>query len=370
MICLADKVYLTYAESSIGPDNAENVADQYVQIIDRGLVDIQNHFFQKNRIHYSKNITQLLSEQSFSEFFDSLISKNEKVYIYADEKSFCEFFIKWFKGIFPKANCETLYHIFQSYSDYQRLLPNRRKVYLDIDNDSRHIPVQEILPLYWKKSLEEFRGLFELYSSFEIPMPIKLRVSNEVQLIQYILNKESYLTSNMALAFARLYKIAFMKEFLGLKRTCIRKLYTLAKTDHSLSFKFTSSSSIYEQLSQNKKLNFLLDNSFDQEDEKSFDSFMKLEQHINQLNTLIEIDMLISDKTDNPCISGYLENGKHPKPLELIAVEIEQISPYEILKSSVQDNELNIFLVQSILSLKNAGNNDSLLNQLNMEFEI
>jgi hypothetical protein len=369
MICLFNKIFLTYAESSVDPINSHIIPSNYVQLIDRGLVDIQNQFFQKYRLHYAKNLRDLFNETSFDDFINSLQSAEGNVFIYADEESFIEFFIRWFKGIFQNISYQTLFLLYKNFGDYQQLLPNKKNVYLDINNDSSKIKIDSILPNYWNFSKEQFEGLFHLYEPFNISMDIKLKVSTEVQLLQHIVAENSMLTPIAIMNFSNLYKKRFMEEVTGLIRTCLRKIYLNKNNTLENTLFFENDTNIKMSLLSNPELSFLLDTNIN-ETVEGFTYFFGLANKEKHLEQLVKIDESLSLEADNPCINYYLEKKSHPLAIDLINLEIKQSGPFEILKHYVQNNELNIFLVQAISQLKQRNSAAIELRELEMEFGI
>ena len=162
MIHIFDKVYLTYAEMTVGPSAIERMAETYIQVIDKNLIHIDHHHYNKNRIAYTKSIQELLtqfeSDYSFFEYINNELtnSSTNKIIIYADEKSFNEFLIRWWRGIFPNLTIKSLYSLYSSYADSEILQISEFSNYINIAADSANIPFKYFSKIYWEKSIQDF----------------------------------------------------------------------------------------------------------------------------------------------------------------------------------------------------------------------
>lgn len=361
MICLFNNVYLTYAETSVGPENTEHLSSEYIQIIDKGLLNIDHIAYSKKRLYYQKNLEDLFGTISEDEIFLELVRKSDDVYIYADEKVFSEFFIRWFKGLCPNITCETLYKVWQNYRAYESMISNKRKKFIDIGVDSKEINYRDFAHLYWDKSYDQFLGLFELYRPFKIPLEVKMSCSFEIQLLQHLMGNGHLFAASIFTRAKGLYEKKFMTEFCGLIRTLSRNILTFTEQFESITphLSFTNQD-LTKVLSDDKELKFLCDLKITP-DLEGFD-YLKENYNVRELcSRLLDMDYELNKKfgltpdasrIDNPCLAFMTDNNKHPPVMDVLESELNGSSKYQIFKHLVQDNKFNIFLLHAFQNLK------------------
>jgi hypothetical protein len=93
---------------------------------------------------------------------------------------------------------------------------------------------------------------------------------------------------------------------------------------------------------------------------------------------LLEADVMINQShgltsqmsyIDNPCLSYFIKNNKHPNINELVELEISNSSPFQLLKKPTQDNKLNIFLVHTLKILSHSRSHNDLKDELTIQVE-
>lgn len=358
MISLTGNVFLSYSEASVGPENIENLPSKYIQIIDRGLINIDHVSFKKQRIYYAKNLTQLFQEVPEEDFFSYISSvTDEDLYIYADEVSFREIYIRWMKGLFPKITHNEIYFLLQAQDTYETLLPNNRKSFVAFDNGGHQLNFEDIYSLYWDNNLEQIEGLFELYPAFKLPEQLKLFPSIEISLIQYILDKSSPVIPALLIQVNDLFKLKFMNEFGGICRTIKRNIFsTKLGREISIDVGFR----LIKELEKTEEYKFLTDPKIT-EDLMGY-SYLRDEYNLSECCSLLLSlsEELLANQgldvsqsiLDNPCTNHFIKNSNPPIPSSYLDNEILRKSDYEVLKLKVQCGELNLYLVDLFLKVK------------------
>ena len=360
MICLLKNVYLTYAETSVGPENVENLPPEYIQIIDKGLEYIEHVAYNKIRLYYQRNLSSILDAVPEQEFILELARKESEVYIYADENAFAEFFIRWFKGLYPKASVDTIHKLWMNYRSYEWMITNKRKTYMDIGVDSKPIGFRDFASLYWDKSLEEFKGLYELYPAFKIPLEAKLSCAPEHQLLQHKIGNGQLFATGIFKLSKTLYEERFMSEFGGLMRMISRNILMFGEKFESLKpFISFRHENFIEILSQNKDLAFLSDLKITP-DIYGFE-YLKNNYNVKELaSKLLDMDYELNKsfgltaeavQLDNPVLSYFVKNNKHPPIMDVLEMELNNKSPFQLFKHLVQNNKFNIFILHAAHNL-------------------
>lgn len=366
MIHIFDKLYITYAETVVGADSHERIADDYIQLIDKGLGYIDNNMHRKRRFFYAKNLTEMINHfESEKDFFDKIqerldFSSTSKLIIYADEVSMIEFLIRWWKGIFPNLTIDGLSALYFNYADSEIIQLAKTRNYLNIAVDCAKVPYKNLSTSYWRKSKEELRGLFELYPAFAVPNFARFKCSIEFKFIDYHLNNNSEYLHFLIQKMSKIYKKAFVNEVCGIKRMVERNLYSIALLDKSFSDQILFGADTMEDFIKNHpKLNFLRDDNI----KEGKDTFDYLNENYNLLKLskiLIEYDLLLNKQfglgeslilLDNPYVGYFAKFGEHPKPLNLIKDELSHKSQNKIFKRMIEKNKYNPYLVPAFTSL-------------------
>jgi|GEM_PF-6537690 hypothetical protein len=377
MIGLLDNLTLTYAESSIGPENTENLASEYIQIVDKGLSYIEHIAYSKKRLYYTKNITDLLDAVDAEELFNELKRSDETVYIYADNDSFVEFFIRWFKGLFPKIKPKTLYELFKNYAVSEKMITNKRRKFFDLEEDGRELDFEEVYPQYWERTEDHILGLFELYPAFKLPFSVKLNCNLDILLTQYVLDKNTMMLGNILMHLDLFYKNRFINEFCGLVRMINRNIVYFTNSQAVEGFNEVESLNISNITGHENDWSFLFDEKI-RPTVSGYKHLFEMYDVERVSSLLLEADVMINQShgltsqmsyIDNPCLSYFIKNNKHPNINELVELEISNSSPFQLLKKPTQDNKLNIFLVHTLKILSHSRSHNDLKDELTIQVE-
>ena len=366
MIHIFDKVYLTYAEMTVGPSAIERMAETYIQVIDKNLIHIDHHHYNKNRIAYTKSIQELLtqfeSDYSFFEYINNELtnSSTNKIIIYADEKSFNEFLIRWWRGIFPNLTIKSLYSLYSSYADSEILQISEFSNYINIAADSANIPFKYFSKIYWEKSIQEIEGLYNLYPPFEVPDSVLIKSSLEFQIFNFKMFP-SHDHSRLLLLIDTLYKKTFMAEICGAKRMIERCLpFLISEIEEHKKIYTLAPKRMVEIIETSSSLKFILDDKI-KESKDSFDYLTSNYNLIEFSNNIIELDIILNKKLnisreslfqDNPCLAYFITNSRHPELELLINSEYNGTSVHNILKKMIQTNKVNPYLLPGFYNLK------------------
>lgn len=379
MIHLFDRLYITYAECAVGPESLSKITHNFFQIIDKGLIAIDHKYFSQFRYFYAKDINTVLNQYGNSKtlftFIENEFKKGDtdKIIIYADEKSLTEFLIRWWKGIFPNIQLEGIISLFNLFADSETLQGNNPYSFINLAVDSTNIPFQYFSKIYWDKSSEQIRGLDSLYDAFEIPQSIVNGLSIEFQIFSHKMDNTSINFELLDKKLLSIYKKRFMREVYGIRRMGLRSLprliefnYPDLQTDKHIE-RISGLDKIDGKLNFSQK--FFLDHDLD-ESEASFDYFFQEYEFTKILTDLIEVEKILiyngpfSDdltKADNPFISFFLENNRHPTTLELLDDLISNKNRFRVLKNLEQENKVNPYYIPSLIKLFNQSH--ELVNQ-------
>lgn len=367
MIHLFDSLYITYAECAVGPESLSKTTYNFFQIIDKGLINIDHKYFKEFRYFYAKDIKTVIenygSSIEFFTFIENELKKDhvDKIVIYADEKSMSEFLIRWWKGIFPNIKLDGIISLFNLFADSETLQGNNPYSFINLAVDSTNIPFQYFSKIYWDKSSEQIRGLDSLYNAFEVPEAVLDELSIEYKILSYIIDKRSINIDLLEEKLLSIYKKRFMREVYGIRRMGLRSLPRLI----AYNFPEVPVSTYIKRMSNLEKLKgpldfsqeFFLDHELD-ESEKSFDYFFKEYDYIKILNDLLKVEKILiyngpfSDeltKADNPYITFFLENNRHPSVDELIEDLASGTNRFQVLKNLEQENKANPYYLSCLI---------------------
>lgn len=383
MIHLFNKLYITYAETVVGPDAHERMCDDYIHIVDKGLDFIKNENYAHKRFAYTKSVNELIENYSdeydmFQKIFERLDSPGtNKLVIYADDKAMTEFLIRWWKGLFPKITVDGLAALYHCYADSEIIQLAKTRNYLNIASDCSKMSYKKLAKLYWRRSKEEIRGLFELYPAFDLPRFARESCSIEFQLIDYMLNSESTYLPLLMKKYGDFYKKAFVNEVCGIKRMIERNLYTLLSKDESFeNINLLGNDNIESLIDNHESFKFLRDERI----KESKHTFTYIEDRYDLpklCQDLLKYDALLNGHRsltmdqailDNPLIGHYVEHGTHPKLEEMLKDELSGENPRRIFKRMIEKNIYNPYLLKAVAQYreKNGHGEESLIAEYRM----
>ena len=375
MIHLFKNILLTYIETSVGPPVPKESSFYYIQVVDRGLTYVENNTYGEKRLFYAKNVTELFNEIEEKDFFLKIASLHSPLIIYADEVSFTEIFIRWVKGLFCNITYDGLFYLYHSYYSYHKLIPDQNTVFFNTLD--KCLSSSSFLSIYWGQTKENIRGLAELYVAFKIPFQLKLNISLEIQLVQYIVNNSSLYSSSLTINFINLYRKHFMKEVCGVVKDILRNIYYIKSLYDKESLFLQGEEDIVAWLEERSELSCLKDEEIKVTEEgyshffnaydanKCLTKLIELEKSICEHQGLRESNMVL----DNPCIDYYLKNNSSPSPLSLIQKEIRNDGPFQLLKTFSKNNKFNLFLVHDLWHTFQKSKGHKIINELTMSEE-
>jgi hypothetical protein len=383
MIHLFNKVYITYAESSVGPDAFDKISEHYIQIIDRGIEDIRNEYFDNKKIFYGKSLEEVFeffgSEKDFFEKVRKKLShlRIPKIIIYADEFAFNEILIRWWKGLFPHLSSDSAYALYLNFKESENIRQTQSENFLNISVDSRQIRFDQFADLYWGMNKDKFNYLYNSLEAFNIEENIREQCSLEFKVMNYLNNSEFKYRDNLVHQFSSLYKKRFVEEVDKIKRGMQEDLYYIIEEDQELAAGSSLNDiSLTKLISNNHKYSFLLDTKIN----KSKDCFTYLQENYDLweiVKTLLEADRKIlikfgldenNLKADNPCLSYFHQNKSHPDMLDILDEEVKGRSQFSFLRKFAQNRKINPYLIPAYKNLLSS--EDPKSKKLSQEFTL
>lgn len=365
MIHITDKLYITYAESSLSPSDENRVTEAFIQIIDKNLSVISFPAYDAKRLHHTKTIDELIHKYESDQLFfegckDIVISgRTPKVVIYADENSFTEFLVRWWKGLFPSITVNGAFALYRLFGDSESLRNKNRANFLSFTGVAQDGLFDNVMKLYWGKTKEEFSIVFNAASGFKVDASIKKSCSIEYHLMNYMLDSEYSEKSYLLEKVKSLFNKKLMKEIYYMKETIEEGLYALAATETLLADNaLFNENSIAVSVKKNAKLLFILDDNINESKagyehvEKNY-NLPKFAFNLLTLDNQINKHLLNSEKSveiDNPCLDYISKERRTPEATELLEMEVEGLgkSHFKLLDILIKKNRLNPYIIPAM----------------------
>lgn len=380
MIHIFDKVYITYAETYEGPSGQARLPESFVRVIDRGLSFIYNRDYEKNLVDQAKNLTDLFSKfQNEEDFFIKVqeeisSGKSPKVIIYADEFSMLQFLIKWWKAVFPNITSDGAYALYKCYGDSERLRTVKNNNFLDITIKNSKENFENFCNTYWNEEKNIFKEKFKEYASFNLSSKFLDKCSVEFLMLDFMVSGK--IRDSLTKKIEHLYNKKFIYELTDLIKYSQHNIYFMGFIDDVLKegcllddkslIPFLDSSSKYKVIHDYliqyniKSLDYISDNY---ELQKICKDLIDLDFETNKRFGLD----LNGSKLDNPCVSYYADNGKHVTPKEIIELEANLKSNYDLFSDLITKNRFNPYLIPAFKNLIDVkGLEDSFVNEFDM----
>lgn len=378
MIHLFDKLYVTYAEVTVGPGSHDRFPEKFVRIIDKGLSGMSHENYGDNEIAFGKNLHQVLSQfESDEDFFNKLLEGSEKrpkVIIYADEKAMLEFLIRYWKGIFPNLTAEGGYALYKIFADSETLRSAKSLTFLDITVKSDPITFDKFGKDYWDENKKMFTEKFNYFQAFNLTEDMKRKCSVEYHVMDYMANGFN-LKPTLAGKIEHLYKKEFIKEVSGVARISQEFLYQLAYEQTTFKdFSLLDGKSLKEVLEKDNRFRALLDTKI-QESMEGYNYVINNYELKTLAENLLSIELLITEKLgqdrkgvelDNPCLKDFSESSKMPDMENILKLEIEGKSNYKIFSNLARKNKLNPFIIPALRNLVKEDKNSNLVKEFIM----
>lgn len=382
MIHIFDKIYISYAETSVSPDSPGVLPESFVRIIDKGLIHMGEFIHAKRQLDYGKSIKEVLEKyESEEHFFNTLLQeissgKSPKIIIYLDENSMLEFLIRWWKAIFPNLTSEGGYALYQSFSDSETLQPAKtRESFLDITVKSDKITFDKFAFAYWNESKSMFTDKFNSHPAFNLPISMTSKCSLEFLIMDYVQNPNEMKPELMA-KISKLYRRQLTIQIFTMVRAFQYKLYFLASEINTLSQgAFLDGKTIKEALTSDSRFKIIYDYNI-QESSKMLDYIDETYELQKVCKDLMELEILWSGKQGfdvetikklDPLVAYYGEHGTHPDIVLAMNEEIRRPGKYKLFDGLINKNRFNTFLIISFLNtIKSKGLEDPFVK----EFEL
>lgn len=364
MIHFFDRVYLSYAEASVGAEAIERTSENFIQIVDKGLVYLENPIHTKKRLFYNQNVKNFLENfKTDEEFFQDLLNRlssgdSKKIMIYVDEHAMLELLIRWWKALFPNITAKGIHALYVNFGDHQTIQNSHSRTYLDLTVNSKHISFEKFGHLYWDSSLEKIQGLFELYPAFEISEEVKAKCSVEFKMLNFLMEDRPAYLPSLIETMKSLYQKKVMDEITGIKRMIERSLFYM--NDYFESNQLTlNGSSIQKVLQSNEALKFVMDLDI-KNSKSSFEYLVKNYDLVKLSKALIGVDLYINrmanpniepQSLDNPCLTYFSEASAPIDYLDLLRQEMAGTSKLQLFKRMVQKKRMNPYLVPAFKNL-------------------
>lgn len=377
MIHFFDRVYLSYAEASVGAEAIDRTSECFIQIVDKGLVYLENPIHSKKRLYYNQNVRTFLENFSSDEgFFQDLLTRlnsgeSKKIMIYVDEHAMTELLIRWWKALFPKISAKGIYALYVNFGDHQSILNYHSRTYLDLTVNSAQIPFSKISHLYWDSSYEKIQGLFELYPAFDLSEEVKSKCGIEFKILNFLIEERPAYLPSLIETMKSLYQKKVMDELTGIKRMIERSLFYMHDyfgPDELL----LNGHSIKKSVKASDALKFILDERV--ENSKTSYQYLLDNYDLPSLaKVLIEIDHYLNLSSnpkasvislDNPCLDHISKNSGPVDYVEVLRNEISGKSSFQLFKRMIQKKRMNSFLVPAFNNLLNNRNeNQELISE-------
>lgn len=352
MIHLFDKVYITYAETSVGPGAPDKFPDEYIRIIDKNLSGFSHVNYDDLQLYKGKTLKEVLDNFETEDHFVSLLKDKKRVILYCDEVAMKEFLIKWWKGMFPDLDVESCYFLYKNYADSELIrLSQKDRSFLHYTLNSNPIDFRKFFPLYWQTSITEFAKIFNKAKAFNLDHGIKNLASVEILIADYIAQGE--ISWALEEKINHLFKKQLIYEIFSAKRITEQYLFHFLKEDGVDIFKGVSVTEKIQDLDNYKPI-------IDSKIVNTIESLKYIEDayDLKQICT----DMLAFDKRvcirnnfpeersegDNPCMAYYVKENKYPSVEELLDLEIEGKSIFNLISQLAMGNKLNPYLVPAV----------------------
>ena len=377
MIHFFDRVYLSYAEASVGAEAIDRTSECFIQIVDKGLVYLENTIHSKKRLFYNKDVRSFLSNfPSDEDFFQDLLTRldsgeSKKIMIYVDELAMTELLIRWWKALFPNITAKGIYALYVNFGDHQSILNYHSRTYLDLTVNTAQVPFSKFSHLYWDSSFEKIQGLFELYPAFKISQEVKSKCGIEFKILNFLIEERPAYLPSLIEIMKSLYQKKVMDEVTGIKRMIERSLFYMRDYFEPEQL-LLNGQSIKKALLSNNTLKFVLDEKI--ENSKSSYQYLLYNYDLPKLaKVLIEIDhyLILSSNPnasvislDNPCLTHISENSGPVDYVGVLRDEISGKSSFQLFKRMIQKKRMNSFLVPAFNNLlKNRNENHELISE-------
>jgi hypothetical protein len=359
MIHITNKIYISYAESSVSEGSQDRLPEAYVQIIDRELTDMLHAIYDYKRIAYTKTMEELSekysSDQAMFDTFAEVIEskKSPKVTIFADDLAMVKFLCRWWKSLFSELTLDGAFALYKVYGDSEVLRSTKLTSFIDIAVKSNPITFNAIAKAYWGKSKEEFTAIFDASPAFILSDKVKEDCSLEFLLANYLMDPEFKLKEKLFTKLNSLYCKKLAHEISDLKRMTEEHLYLLTESDPLLAEGVAlGETSLKDVLFKRAEYNFLSDTAID----NSMSGYYHLEKNYNLpklASNLQTIDQkiharigLVNDfEVSNPCVALLASTRKRPEVTELLECELTGKNKFRLLNELLNKNRVNPYFV-------------------------
>lgn len=352
MIHLFDKVYVTYAEKFVGPQDESRMPEAFARIINKGLTYIEDRNYDKHLLCDGKNLKEVIDKfenenDMFLKFKEILDSKfSPKFIIYCDENAMLELLVRWWKYVFPNLTPEAGYSLYNNFAENQTIRGLRDSTFLNISKDSSQANFNDFSHLYWSESKEIFKDKFNSYPAFELSPDFKKSVCIEFQILNYMTT--GVVDENIQKKLQDFFNKSLIDEITSIIEDCQDNIYFL---DDKSEFYFSEDKPILKLLEKNS-YKILQDKNVKNNMEgfshlqKNYE-FLKVCKDLLSLNTKIGKNEEVS-RFDYPCIYHIVEKGLDIDFSEILENQINSTDNLNLLNNLIHKTRLNSYLIPAI----------------------
>jgi len=173
LIRIADEIYVSYAEITMGSQVSYVLPQSFVTIIDYDLDGMSDEVLEHKVLYRAKNLKELREKfDKDQDLFYAMLKEvrsgnTPSVIIYADPDGFLDLLFSWWKTIMPDLTFKGARALWSSYKDMETLQVARLWTWVDITNDSAALPFSAIEERYWKHTAAYLKKKFKKATPFE-----------------------------------------------------------------------------------------------------------------------------------------------------------------------------------------------------------
>jgi hypothetical protein len=367
MIHLFDKVYVTYAEKFVGPQDESRLPESFLRIIDRGISFVEDRNYDKHLLTSGKNLSEVIEKFGtendmfikFKEIIDYKVSP--KFIIFCDENAMLEILIRWWKFVFPNIESDGAFCLYKNFSESQTMRGIRDSSFLNVSFNSGQTDFSSFSSLYWSENKEIFKDKFNKYPAFNLDNSFKKTACVEFQIMNYLVT--GLLDKDLEKKLKDFFNKSLIDEITSIIEDCQDNIYS-----------FDNSDEIY--FSEDEGASKLLNNSvykiiLDKNIKKNSDSFkylcenyelLKVSKDLLNINSKLGSNKDISN-FDYPCLHYIVEKGLELNVSEFLESQIKNFDNFNVFNNLIHKNRLNSYLVPAFRNRIKIKGKDALINQ-------
>lgn len=376
MIHIFDKVYITYAEKFVGPEDETRMPESFLRIIDRGLSFIQDTKYDKHLLESGKNLNEVISKfgnenemfKKIKEIIDNKISP--KFVLFCDEHALLEFSIRWWKYLFPNLDAEGAYSLYQNFAESQTIRGIRTSFFLNISVNSAPIPFHEFNKIYWSENKQIFIDKFNSYPAFQLDPVFKETCSVEFQILNYLVTGN--FDSNLSKKIKNFFEKSLIDEITRIIEDAQNYIYELSfHLEDAEKFYFGKKVDLKKLLSNNT-YKVIFDPNI-KNNKEGFNYLVKNYELKKVISDLLNFYCLIEDLCSGKNTKSSFSDAKFVKQVhdhgldvdfsKILDEEINMCFKYGLFRNLVYKNRINSYLISSFNNRIKVLGKDEIVNQ-------